>query len=211
MTTASSRSSLIHLGPEFLGVPALISGPFNDRQERWSACHRGRRPCGALADAAKGAGARNAGVPMELEPRAYRLKASNAAPPISTSSGTIPRCPQVVWLPLPIAGVSLQRSPHQMIAAHYSSTSKGLTSRNSERIIGGKNASHRGYIGTFTIMRDCYRVALPSAPTLENVSSALKSQSPSNHVPISRHRPSRLARPAPVGFGHDMAMDWPRV
>jgi hypothetical protein len=77
----------------------------------------------------KGAGARNAGVPMESEPRAYRLKASNAAPPISTSSGTIPRCPQVVWLPLPIAGASLQRSPHQMIAAHYSSTSKGLTSR----------------------------------------------------------------------------------
>jgi hypothetical protein len=92
-----------------------------------------------------------------------------------------------------------------------SSTSKGLTSRTPSESIGGKNASDRGYIGTFTTMRDCYRVALPSAPTLENVSSALKSQSPSNHVAISRHRPSRLARPAPVGFGHDMAMDWPRV
>ena len=27
---------------------------------------------------------------VESAPRAYRLKASNAAPPISTSSGTIP-------------------------------------------------------------------------------------------------------------------------
>jgi hypothetical protein len=51
--------------PEFLGVLALISGRFNHRQERWSARERGRGPCGALADAAKGAGATNAGVPME--------------------------------------------------------------------------------------------------------------------------------------------------
>lgn len=147
---------------------------------------------------------------MESEPQTSRLKASNAAPPISTSSGTIPRCPQAVWLPLAIAGASLQGSPHRMIAAHGSSTSKDLTPRTPSDSVGGKNASPRGYVRTFTTMRDCYRVALPSAPTLENVSSALKSLSPGNHVPISRHRHSLLARPAPVGFGHDMSMDWPR-
>src|SRR5262245_20523109 len=43
----------------------------------------------------------------DLTPRAYRLKAGNAAPPISTATGTSPCSPQMFVTDLPAAGDNL--------------------------------------------------------------------------------------------------------
>jgi hypothetical protein len=82
---------------------------------------------------------------VDSTPRAYRLKASNAAPPISTSPGTFPSGPSVLLQKIaegfvrkllkilhPILGQQIERVPSLIVELHPFARHSALLHRRSD-------------------------------------------------------------------------------